>query len=551
MDIAAQCKCLMQQPDSSPSEIDNVVEPAYPSLLRMERIIKRNRVGQWLPLLVFAVSIFLTYQIWRDAERTAHQVLATDFTHQVREINRRLEQRMLVYEQVLRGTVGLFSAIGQPTREQFRAYVDTLRLADNYPGIQGIGYTILIPPERLETHIAAIRSEGFPEFNVTPPGERPLITSILYLEPFTGRNLRAFGFDMLTEPVRRAAMERARDTGLPAMSGRVTLVQEDGANPQPGMLMYLPVYRPGTLPATPEQRRAALSGWVYAPFRMHDLIGNIVSTATDRIDIEIYDGETPSVATRMLDLHRTVEATQTGPDTGMMRADQLRIGGRKWTVVTQALPALYRRAGFGRSQVIIGVGITFSLLLAMLAWLFVDDRIYAMKSARQAMQLALYDGLTGLPNRELLSDMVRKTIEQCRRDNTKMAMMFVDLDRFKPVNDTYGHAVGDMLLKKVAQRLKDCIRRADTAARIGGDEFVLLLPQFRDRDSVMAIADKVLACIVEPFEVAGHRLEISCSIGIAIFPEDGTDETALLKHADTAMYAAKDAGRNGAAFYDA
>lgn len=147
MDIAAQCKCLMQQPDSSPSEIDNVVEPAYPSLLRMERIIKRNRVGQWLPLLVFAVSIFLTYQIWRDAERTAHQVLATDFEHQVREINRRLEQRMLVYEQVLRGTVGLFSVIGQPTREQFRAYVDTLRLADNYPGIQGIGYTILIPPE--------------------------------------------------------------------------------------------------------------------------------------------------------------------------------------------------------------------------------------------------------------------------------------------------------------------------------------------------------------------------------------------------------------------
>jgi diguanylate cyclase (GGDEF)-like protein len=532
--------------DENPSDIDSIVEPAHPNLLRMERMLKRNRVGQWLPLIVFAVSVFLTYQVWLDAEITARKQLQTEFDFRVHEFNRRIEMRMRTYKQTLRGAAGLFAATGLPSREQFRAYVDSLRLNVNYPGIQGIGYAVLVPPDIVDDHVRQVREQGFPDYTIEPPGPRPVVTSILYLEPFYGRNLRAFGFDMYSEPARRAAMEYARDTGRTALSGKVTLAQETGIDVQAGFLMYLPVYRPDAPRETLAERRANLAGWVYAPFRMRDLIASIQNEQSGDLGVEIYDGPVVRPDALMLDLHPDFAGNHT--DAGLSRVDRLQTGGHEWTIVSHALPPLRERMQFGRSETIIAFGLGASLLLALLSWLFVDDRIYAMRSARQAMQLALYDPLTGLPNRQLMDDLAAKAIVRARRDDGKMAMMFIDLDHFKPVNDTHGHAVGDLLLKEVAQRLRQCVRRSDTVARIGGDEFVVLLPTIREPDSVMAIADKILDALDQPFEIAGYSLSISSSIGIAIYPENGVDVTALLKQADTAMYAAKEAGRNRAAF---
>src|SRR5690606_28529581 len=120
--------------------------------------------------------------------------------------------------------------------------------------------------------------------------ERDAYSSILYLEPFTGRNLRAFGYDMFSEPVRREAMERARDSGLPALSGKVTLVQEFGPEVQAGFLIYLPIYARGTEPETVDARRAALLGFVYSPFRAHDIMDSIFSDSLNDVDLELFDG---------------------------------------------------------------------------------------------------------------------------------------------------------------------------------------------------------------------------------------------------------------------
>ena len=165
--------------------------------------------------------------------------------------------------------------------------------------------------------------------------------------------------------------------------------------------------------------------------------------------------------------------------------------------------------------------------------------------------LAHYDNLTDLPNRATLTDRLHQALAQARRDDGQMALLFLDLDKFKAVNDTLGHEVGDMLLKKVAIRLQTCVQReSDTVSRFGGDEFVVLLPRIKNGHEAAAVAEKILASIAKEFNIAGHQIQIGTSIGIAIYPQHAQAVDDLMKHADAAMYQAKNAGRNCFRFHE-
>jgi diguanylate cyclase (GGDEF)-like protein/PAS domain S-box-containing protein len=179
----------------------------------------------------------------------------------------------------------------------------------------------------------------------------------------------------------------------------------------------------------------------------------------------------------------------------------------------------------------------------------VQDITGRKENERLLEYLATHDQLTGLPNRNLLGEHLMLALARAGRTQRRVAVMFVDLDRFKTVNDTLGHEAGDRLLKAVAQRFKDNLRRCDTIARLGGDEFVVLLDDLNDAQEAAAAAQKLLAILAEPLTVAGHDLYASASIGIAVAPEDGVDAAALLKHADIAMYRAKSKGRNNYQFF--
>lgn len=167
----------------------------------------------------------------------------------------------------------------------------------------------------------------------------------------------------------------------------------------------------------------------------------------------------------------------------------------------------------------------------------------------QLRRLSYFDHLTGLPNRTLLSDRTQQALAIAKRDKARMALMFIDLDEFKPVNDTLGHSIGDLLLKETAKRMQDCVRASDTVARIGGDEFVVLLSTIEGEQDAMVVAEKIRHSLCQPFEIAGHCIHISSSIGIAVYPEHGSDEKMLLKNADSAMYYAKECGRNTVKFF--
>ncbi|MDZ4202230.1 MAG: diguanylate cyclase [Gallionella sp.] len=163
--------------------------------------------------------------------------------------------------------------------------------------------------------------------------------------------------------------------------------------------------------------------------------------------------------------------------------------------------------------------------------------------------MAQHDALTDLPNRALFSDRLQQALSVARRDKLRLAVMFLDLDKFKPINDTLGHDIGDLLLKEVAQRMQACMRESDTVARIGGDEFVVLLRSVDAEQDALVVAEKIRAALDQPFLISGNRLGISCSAGIALYPDHGSSELELSKNADAAMYAAKQAGRNRVELY--
>ena len=171
------------------------------------------------------------------------------------------------------------------------------------------------------------------------------------------------------------------------------------------------------------------------------------------------------------------------------------------------------------------------------------------RTEQRLRQLAEYDALTGLPNRVLLLDRLGSTIEQARRHDAHLAVLFIDLDRFKNINDSLGHAVGDGLLRQVAGRLSAVVRSSDTVSRLGGDEFVVLLAELDSAARAGVVASKILKALATPYDVDGHELSITPSIGITVFPEDGDNRDLLLKNADAAMYHAKENGRNSYQFY--
>jgi diguanylate cyclase (GGDEF)-like protein len=197
--------------------------------------------------------------------------------------------------------------------------------------------------------------------------------------------------------------------------------------------------------------------------------------------------------------------------------------------------------------------VLISGLLGRMSWQLGRSRLRESETklahAQRVEYLAYHDGLTELPNRSLFSKLLSQSINEAHRYGRQLAVAFLDLDRFKQINDTLGHEAGDQLLREIASRLKECVRESDTVARLGGDEFVVLLPELGDGKYAATVAQKILSVIARPFNLIGHEFRVTASIGISIYPQDGRDEQTLTKNADIAMYQAKEQGKNNFQFY--
>ena len=174
--------------------------------------------------------------------------------------------------------------------------------------------------------------------------------------------------------------------------------------------------------------------------------------------------------------------------------------------------------------------------------------IERQRALERAHHLAHHDALTGLPNRHLLHERLQRAVVHGQRYGRQFAVMALDLDRFKPINDTFGHEAGDATLRELAMRLQSCVRASDTVARVGGDEFVILADETRTHVDAETVAGKIHLALAEPFNFRDLEWTLGTSIGVALFPDDGHDAETLLRHADDAMYQAKDSGRDAVRF---
>jgi diguanylate cyclase (GGDEF)-like protein/PAS domain S-box-containing protein len=333
-----------------------------------------------LLLLLLLIGFSATYFLQRQAFNATHQIQQENFDYQTREMVFRIEQRLTSYEQVLLGTKALFVASKNVARNEFRNYVGNLHLENRYPGIQGVGFSLIIRPSEKAKHIQAIRNEGFSSYTLKPEGERDLYTSIIYLEPFTGRNLRAFGYDMFSETVRHTALEQARDLDKATISGKVKLIQESEQQIQAGFLMFVPVYRNDLPHDSLDERRANIIGWVYAPFRMDDFMQGILGEQVKNIDLLIYDGEATTPEALMY--HNNGDLPQRQTDTAEYRfAQKIDIIGHIWTIRLEYLPTFEATINTKHVTLIRLTGVLTTLLLALLIVLLASGRLRALKLA--------------------------------------------------------------------------------------------------------------------------------------------------------------------------
>jgi PAS domain S-box-containing protein len=392
------------------------------------------------------ITVLTTLAMKTMVETEARQELAV-VGH---EIVAKIQARLHAYAQILRSGSAYLELTNPVTREQWQAFIAHNEISHNLPGVQGVGFAQLIPPDQLTQHIAAIRAQGFPHYRVWPEGERPVYSAIIYLEPFAGRNLRAFGYDMLSEPVRRAAMEQARDQDVAALSGRVHLVQETDQDIQAGSLMYIAVYRADLPTDTLDQRRAALIGWVYSPYRMNDLMHGILGAwdqnGHDSLRLTVHDGDQTTLETLLYDSQPAAPPPQTAPGLPGSLEMPIDFNGHRWTL--RLTPPGAQRATLTdfRVWLVAGSGTLISGLISLLI-------LGLIQSYAQAGQLA-----TELLARRQAETALRAA-ERKYRDIFQTSQVGIyqttPTGRYLEVNPAFAHILGFATPEQIMAEIAD------------------------------------------------------------------------------------------------
>lgn len=365
----------------SPSEPD-------PGPFSWRELFSRRSALAWLVLAIALLTQAAVYLHLRYDERDA---AAQQFALLADQIAESISRRLAFHEQILLAGAGLFDVLGEVSRAQWHTFVARQALSERYPGIQGVGFSQAVPAPQRARHVEALRAEGFPDYAIYPPGERPLYTSILFLEPFSGRNLAAFGYDMYSEPVRRQAMQRAAETGATSITGKVVLVQEIQGPVQAGLLMYVPVYRQGAPLETAAQRWQALRGFVYSPYRVDDLMQGILGAADLSLNLVVYASDSQDPLQQIFNTRPPDYAHQSRFE--LLR--HIEQHGQTWTLHLSSLPEFESGSQLrGALVMLLGTGLSLSLFFFTFSLLSRQRRTEALahrmtediRSSRQALR---------------------------------------------------------------------------------------------------------------------------------------------------------------------
>ncbi len=496
-----------------------------------------------IPWVALSAALALTAAGWAGLEHSRYDDARLQFERRTQTAEAAVRTRMLSYEQILRsGAARIASSSPAISRRDFREFINHLQLEERFPGIQAIGYAERVKPAEIAAHEKRVRAEGIADYEVRPPGERADYFPIVLNEPFAGRNARVVGYDTFSEPVRRAAMERARDSADVAISGKVVLAGEafrGSQAQQPGFLMYVPVFRREARTLSPAGRDATLMGFIFSPFRMHDLMRGILDDGVLQVlDMQAFDEGDANPQSELIDTRTAWRATPAGAAPMFSRRVQMQMPGRMWTLQFVSRPEFDANLRAARPWALLAAGILASLVVFGLT--------AALVSAwNRAHELSMRDPLTGLYNRRYLEETMGRELPRARRRGESVGVIVLDIDHFKKLNDTYGHDAGDLVLERTGDLLRAATRNSDIACRFGGEEFAIVLPGASL--TVARSRAEAIRASLESLRVdfQGQELgPLTVSAGVAAMPPHSQDWAYVLQQADRALYTAKQAGRN-------
>jgi PAS domain S-box-containing protein len=329
----------------------------------------------WVPLITLLVGLAATGVATWFVAHYFETKARVEFNDAVQETSESIQTRIEAYVALLRGCSGLFAVQRQVTAGEFRAFVNRLRIPEQYAGVQGLGYAVRTRPEDRDALIARMRNQGSPNFKIWPDGEREEYFPIVFLEPQDRRNQAALGYDTFSEPVRRAAADKARDEGSPAASGKVTLVQEIEPPHQAGFLIFVPVYREGDIPTTVAERRAALQGFTYAPFRGDDLFREIITADLQQVfTVRVYDA---AISQTNL-LHASTPVQREARFHNQLNID---VVGRPWLIRFDSQAGFEAQSHGGRIPLLVFI---IGLIVSLLLFYFTNAEARARQAAEQS-----------------------------------------------------------------------------------------------------------------------------------------------------------------------
>lgn len=500
-------------------------------------------VATWLVVVLLTATSALAGLRWQsdvDHERTAvFKTTASAIASSVATTLRR-QTDLTTFEQAL---VGLNPSIDNTA---FGDWFAKLGAAKRYPGGLGFGYVERVPANQLASFISQVQddpSKGIEvdgPYRITPGGQRPeycLARLAVWLGPnnqlpptldYCAPTLPLFG----PSPT-ATTLAAARDTGRLTLAAPVSLF--------PGLMFaFLPVYQDDATPSTVAARRQQLVGWVAGTFDGKAIISAAQGGHTD-MQVKVIG----RIGDRTTTLASVGSAAKGDVSSLQVPVDD----SGTWWVQVSGTPIEAGTPAVWQGLVVFGLGLAISVLIFGVMQVLLRSRGRAWRLVHeQTVELrhrALHDDLTGLPNRPLIMDRIDQMLSRNRRHGTPAAVLFVDLDSFKDVNDTYGHAVGDALLRAVADRLSASLRDTDTAGRIGGDEFIVLVEGASLDDGAGTVAQRLLDVLHAPFalvELPDVSLDVRASVGVAMVGSETPD--VVLRNADVALYAAKAAGKS-------
>lgn len=332
-----------------------------------------------LPISIFVASLLITGLLWHHERRHAILVLHTQLDADLRDANWRIEQRIAAYSLMLRGAQGLFSTAEQIEQKAFQAYVDSLQLGADFSGVEGVGITLVVPHPQKAAHISSLLKQGFAEYAIKPEGKRDVYVPVMQLETFSGRNLRALGFDPYALATRRAAMDQSRDSGNVAITGKIKLVLETDSDVQSGFVMFLPLYKKGKPHDTTATRRANIIGWLHAPIRMNKFMSSLYGERASATEMSIYDGVEMTEQTLLYD---SSGSQPTAENSGFQANEYLEIFGHTWTLNIRVPQGYESRLSKNSSSFIAISGISLSVVMILLTSNLVSGRERARKQTQ-------------------------------------------------------------------------------------------------------------------------------------------------------------------------